>query len=489
MNSAASLTSLSFRPSYVWMLLALSVAAFFALFLSFQAGLFVFAFAIVGWWTWLYPEAALRLFIVIAPLLPMLKITQTIGTASLVKDVIIAVLCLRLLIIPLFTKTLPYRRNVLVLPLVLLIAWASLSALRSDALILGVLRLRDILLYMGLFFAVLYSSFDPKVLRDRTKWFFASFLIVLALGVFQWIFAQESAVLRFDPVREIWIPRISSTLAHPSIFGQYAITGSLLAVAIAAFAKDMRTRTIALGIVILSLPFIFLTYSRAVWLGFLAGGGAMGLVYLYSLAKMKVSKKKLTTYVSGIVVVGVIAFLLLVQFTPAGGFLRSIFDPTYASNEERLTFLVRLIAPMTSSEAIVGRGLGDVIQQNFRQVDLEVYDIASGASRDVQLTKDSTLVDNQYLKTFVEMGVIGIILFGWIYVRLGWHAFKEATSSDASSDVRIIGLWGIGFLAAFVIQALFIDIWDIFPTNATFWILAGLISVFATINSENIVKK
>lgn len=477
MNTVTTTSHLTFRPVYVWMLLALIVGSFFALFLSFQAGFFVLAFMIVGWWTWLNPELALRLFIVIAPLLPMLKITQTIGTGSLIKDVIIAVLCVRLLLIPLFQKTLPYRRNVLVLPFVLLIAWASIAALRSDALILGVLRLRDILLYMGLFFAVLYSSFDREVLKGRARWFFASYLIVLALGVFQWIFAQESAVLRFDPVREIWIPRISSTLAHPSIFGQYAITGSLLALAIAAFAKDMRTRTLALGITILSLPFIFLTYSRAVWLGFAAGVGAMGLVYVYSLAKMKVSKKKLTTYISGVVVAGVIAFILLVQFTPAGGFLRSIFDPTYASNEERLTFLVRLVAPMTSSEAIVGRGLGDVTQQNFRSVDLEVYDIATGASRDVQLTKDSTLVDNQYLKTFVEMGIIGIILFCWIYARLGWYAFKEAASDSAFTYTRIIGLWGIGFLAAFVLQALFIDIWDIFPTNAAFWIVAGLVSV------------
>lgn len=172
-----------------------------------------------------------------------------------------------------------------------------------------------------------------------------------------------------------------------------------------------------------------------------------------------------------VAIVGIVAVL---RFTPAGGLLRSIVDPTYGSNEERVEFLVRLVAPLTNRNAIIGNGLGDVIAQNFREVDLEAYDIAAGASRAVQLTKNTTLVDNQHLKTFIEMGVVGIGLYLWLYWRFAWNAVKTALRT--SNTNAAIGYWGVGFLAAFIIQGLFIDIWDIFPTNLLFWIIAALLS-------------
>jgi len=160
------------------------------------------------------------------------------------------------------------------------------------------------------------------------------------------------------------------------------------------------------------------------------------------------------------------------KLTPAGIYVKSFIDPRYASNEERLEFVARLIAPMTNVEAMVGKGLGDVMLQNFRQSDIEIYDLATGNSRSVQLIKNQTLVDNQYLKTGVEMGLVGLLIYGWIY----WRFFRTCriNSNEFSPTSRIVGLWGGGFLTVFVIQAFFIDIWDIWPTNAMFWIVAAL---------------
>ena len=479
------ITNYKLRSEYAWALIAIILAAFIALFFSFQAGVFALVFTAAAFWVWHNPEKGFLFFIVLAPLLPMLKITQTIGTASLIKDVIIITLFVRLFLIPLLTKQLPYRRNILVAPIVALVAWAAIETLRADSLILGVLRARDIVLYILLYFAVLYLAHTKQTMKRRLQWFAASFLVVLALGAWQWFFAQDSAVLRFDPVREVWIPRLSSVLAHPSIFGQYLVMGTTLFAAAALFVKNMRARLLLAALAAATLPFIFLTYSRAVWIGLVAAGGAMGLVYLIRLAKQKISKAKLSSYALAASAAAIILFIVALQFTPAGGYIRSIVDPTYGSNEERLTFFVRLIAPVTNTEAVVGSGLGDVLAQNFREVDLEAYDIAAGSSRAVQLTKNRTLVDNQYLKTFIEMGVIGLVLFGWLYWRVGYHAislvldkYKTAAQFQISNFKfqNTIGLWVVGFLAAFIIQALFIDIWDIFPTNAAFWIVAALVS-------------
>ncbi len=116
---------------------------------------------------------------------------------------------------------------------------------------------------------------------------------------------------------------------------------------------------------------------------------------------------------------------------------------------------------------LVGKGLGNVITELRKGGDVSAVDIASGDSRTVQLSKDSTLVDNQYLKTFMEMGVVGIVFTFWIF----WRFFLAAR--QASPALQILG---IGFLASFMIQALFVDIWDVFPTNAIFWTLAAIIS-------------
>jgi hypothetical protein len=471
----------SFQPLFAWALIAVMFCAFVSLFLSFQAGVFLLLFVITAWWTWEHPEEGFLLFIVLAPLLPMLKITGTIGTATLIKDVIIAALLLKLFLVPLLQQHLPYRRNVLFAPLVGLLALTAWAALRSDALLLGILRARDIVLYMLLFMAVLYLQQGARRDRTRLAWFALSSAAVLALGAYQWFFAVDSAVLRFDPARLIWIPRISSVMAHPSIFGEYAVMAAALAGAVALRAASKRARILGAGFFVVLMPYIFLTYSRAVWIGLAAATGAAGLALLVRQAQTRRAWSVLKKYGAVAVMLLVVGGILLGRFTSTGVFVRSAFDPTYGSNQERLEFMARLIAPLSNAEALVGKGLGDVLAQNFREVDLTVYDIAAGAARDVQLAKNRTLVDNQYLKTFVEMGLAGLVVYGWLYWRFGRAAWRLATDRAATARQQIIGLWGLGFLVAFVVQAFFIDIWDIFPTNAAFWIVAALVSANAVV--------
>ncbi len=66
------------------------------------------------------------------------------------------------------------------------------------------------------------------------------------------------------------------------------------------------------------------------------------------------------------------------------------------------------------------------------------------------------------------MGLVGLLIYGFLYYRL----FKSA------NRLGVIQLWLIGFLVSFIIQSFFVDIWDIFPTNAYFWIIAALASVY-----------
>ena len=469
--------TIDFRNEFACILIAVLVSAFISFFLSFQLGFFMLLFLAAAWWVWEHPEPGFLLLLLIAPVLPMLKITQSIGTATLIKDVIILTLFLKTFLWPLLTKKLPYRRNVFVFPILILLAWTAFETLRADSLVLGILRARDITLYMFLYFGVLYLPHSKQIMKERVRWVIAGLITIMCLGIYQWFFAADSTVMRYDPVREIWIPRLSSAMAHPSIFGQYLVTAALLALAFITRYKKSKQGLIWSILFIALLPLIFITYSRAVWIGLVVGGGLMLLVYIGQEIIHRISKKTLIK--SALIFIGVIVLgsTLVLKFTPVGIYVRSAIDPSYGSNEERLVFVARLIGPLTNTEALIGKGLGDVLTQNFREVDLEIYDIASGSSRSVQLTKNRTLVDNQYIKSFVETGLVGLL----IYALLFWVFFKSAITEfrDSPSYIKIIKLWGVGFLAAFVVQGLFIDIWDVFPTNALFWIVAALMSVSA----------
>lgn len=475
-----NLKTIEFRNEFAWILIAVLVSAVISLFLSLQLGFMMLIFLAAAWWVWEYPEEGFLWFILVAPILPMLKITQTIGTTTLIKDVIILTLFLKTFLWPLITKRLSYRRNVFVIPILILLGWTAFETLRADSLVLGILRARDITLYMFLYFGVLYLPHNREIMKTRVKWAIAGLIVIMMLGVYQWFFAVDSTVLRFDPVRNIWIPRLSSVMAHPSIFGQYLVTAALLALAGIAQYKKSRIGVAWLALFVALLPLIFITYSRAVWIGLVSGVALMFLVFvgyevMYRMRKRTIVKSVLVG--AGILI---LVSVVMLKFTPVGLYVRSAIDPSYGSNEERLEFMARLIGPITNTEAMIGKGLGDVLAQNFREVDLGVYDIASGSSRSVQLTKNRTLVDNQYLKSFVETGLVGLLIYAllfWVFLKSAVTMFRGSTSKHTSKHSLVVKLWGVGFLAAFVVQGLFIDIWDIFPTNALFWIVAALVSV------------
>ena len=462
-------SSLSIRPELAWLLVLVASCAVVSLSLSTMLGVFMFIFAIIAWWSWDKSEASLLGLIFLAPLLPLFKVTQTLGTITLVKDIIILTLFAKYVLLPLYNQTLPYRRVVIFWPIALLAIWMALGVLRAESLVLGILRSRDIFLYIVAFFAVLFMPATKEIMQKRIIWALLGAVCVLLLGVYQWFFALDSMVLRFDPVRRIWIPRISSTLAHPTVFGEYLVLlASFFGAGIWLLKQKWRTYSILASLLL--LPFVYLTYSRAVW-----GGYVIALVALSASAMFKGRRVSAFIPSKTQLIAGVVGLLLLlavaVRFTPVGTFLSTALDPNYASNRERIEFASRLLGSTSSTELFVGRGLGDVVSDIFSDANASADDIVSGDSRSVQLAKDSTLVDNQYLKTFIELGVVGL----GIYALLFWQLFKASVRLLSMSP--LLGSAGIAFLLAFMFQALFVDIWDVFPTNLFFWIVVAHISL------------
>lgn len=485
---------LSIRSEFCWLLIAAISAALVSLSISFEAGALSVLFMAVAWWTWQYPENGLLLLLTILPVLPMFKITQTIGLVTIVKDIIIFTLFLRTFLWPLATQQLPYRRNIFFLPVVGLVIWTIVGVLRANDLLLGILRAREITLYILLFFGVLYLPHSWARMQTRVWLLAYGLTVTLLLGVYQWFFAFDSSVLRFDPLRQVWIPRLSSILGHPSVYGQYLISITTMLVAYLATSPRRLEKTSLSILVLLSLPAIVLTYSRAVWLGFFISALTIISFLLWQYfqryainRRQAIHPKKLTLRPSrrllAIFLILAIAVIFAFQTMPITNYVWSFLDPAYKSNAIRLDFLTRLIGSLSNTDAMIGKGLGDVLEQNFRSADLALIDVTTGASRSIQLAKDSTLVDNQYLKTWVEMGLVGILIYGWLYLTALLGIRSLSVSPERSTDSRLVKFaqwWLASFLAAFVIQAFFIDIWDIFPTNAFFWLAAAILAAAQT---------
>ena len=475
MNSHAMAAVRTIVPAaYAWALLVVVISAVVAILVSLQAAVIILLATVLAWWSWQNPTASFYLLLVSSPLLPMFKVTQTLGSITLLKDVLLLTGFLRLVGIPLLTKTLPYRRNVLGLPLLGLILWLMLATLRSDSFVLGLLRARELGLYLLAYFIVLYLPRRRQFLTETMRWLLVTYAVVVTASVYQWLFANSSAVLRFDPARQIWIPRLSATLAHPSVLGHYLTLIAIVSCA-AAWTQPAVRRWQLAAMSLSTLPLIYFTYSRAVWLG-LAAASSVGLGASWYQQWRGNGHRLPWRQITWSLIAVSIVLAVLVQVTSLGVFLKSSFDTGYRSNEVRLEYVARLVAPTTNTEALLGRGLGDVTAQNFREVDVTAFDIASTASRNVQLAKDSTLVDNQYLKTFIELGLFGLLLYAWIFFRLGraaWALLQEPSTAS-------MGLIGLTCLVAAATQALFIDLWDIYPTNVAFWIIAGLISAATT---------
>jgi putative inorganic carbon (hco3(-)) transporter len=461
---------MTIQHEIAWGLIALACVLFFLSAFGIEAAIFSLLGILVLWWTWEYPEESFLTLIVLSALLPLLKVTQTLGNVTLIKDVIIITLFVRNFLFPLITQKLPYRKNALFAPLIALAAWACFEALRAGVTTLSILRLRDIGLYMMLYFAVLYLPHTASRMKIRLLTFFATLGITMVLGIFQFMYLPDSTVLRFDPARQIWIPRIASTFAHPTVFAEYLITGAMLIMGLILATK----KKIFLSIFLLATTLLlYFTYTRAGWIGFAVGVVAITIVYILSLLRIQKPRSlalPITTTVVALSVIGILVF----QFTPVGTFIRSGFDLNYASNADRIVFIIQLISQTSNTEAVIGQGLGNTITQTREGGDATAFDIASGESRTIQLSKDQTLVDNQYLKTFIEMGVVGVVLTFWLFWRFFLASKNLLRRTEVSSYA--LGIACIGFLAAFIVQALFVDIWDVYPTNAIFWTLVALAS-------------
>jgi O-antigen ligase/polysaccharide polymerase Wzy-like membrane protein len=449
-----------------------AIAMFLAAFFSAQAGLLALAAAWVVAGAWYYPREAFLLLMAVAPFLPILKHTQVVSLVTPLKDVVIATLFTRVVLLPLFRKRDPYRRNTLLLPILAFAAWSVIGALRADVAVLGILRLRDLLLYLPLLWIARACVSTRDDLRTFLRVTFGSLALVLLLAGVQAFAFPDGMVLRFDPSRAQWIPRAAGVLAHPNLLGSYLLLLLPLTWALAV-ERGMRLRFTAGLLGTAGLIAVFSTYSRSAWIT--AAVAAVSLAAVFVVRKRAVFR---------LAVPAIVAVLLLASLLPmTRTLLRTVVDPSYESNRERLDILAGLVAETSNAGALFGSGLGNIVRGTLRDVDISLTDIAAADVQRVQIAKARTFVDNAVLKTWVELGLTGLLLMGWMAwraVTLAWrgsaHAIPEARAFARGTFAVTVGLAALSF---------FLDTPEIFPVALYWWTFVGILQALPYLESAH----
>lgn len=442
-----------------------ALALFSALFFSAQAGIFILAGAWTVALTWKYPKQAFWLLLIFAPLLPLLKITQTLSAVTPLKDFVIAALFIKVVILPIYLKKDPYRRNAVLLPIIFLCGYALLAMLHADSRLVGLLRLRDILLYIPMLWVARAMLQTRQDFNNFLKIIFGSVGLVLLLGVTQFLFFADGMVLRFDPSDGSWIPRASSVLAHPNILGSYLLcfVPLLLAFSVYKFKYGWKPKFVLL-LGILGLVAVYATYSRGVWIAFAVAALTAGVLIVYQ------KRQLFYKVVLPVILIGLICVFAIPR---TRNLLLTVVDPTYASNQDRIGIVAQLVSEMSNADALFGRGLGDVYESTDRNINISISDIAANNVQSVQTAKAQTFVDDAVIKTWIETGLAGLLIVGWLVWNVITNSWRLNIGGKTVEE-KYIGIALFATTCGLLVLSFFLDIPETFPVALYWWMLVGV---------------
>jgi len=298
------------------------------------------------------------------------------------------------------------------------------------------------------------------------KTLFTSLAAVLLLALTQFSLFADGMVLRFDPSNNVWIPRASSTLAHPNILGSFLLCVLPFAVVYAWNNFSFSWRYKLLGLLALAGSLgVYFTYSRGSWLSYAAA--LVSIAFIYALKNRRFSSAKVAAVV-------VVVALILLAVPRTRTLLRTVIDPNYASNWERIKILSDLVIETNNTEALVGGGLGDIMESTNRVANISLADIAATNVQSIQQAKAQTFVDNAVIKTWIEAGLAGILVVAWLlYIAL--RMTLELARKGRLANTRSFGTGLFAVTVGLVVLSFSLDVPEIFPVMLLWWTFLGVL--------------
>ncbi|MDP8247064.1 MAG: tetratricopeptide repeat protein [Candidatus Tritonobacter lacicola] len=333
------------------------------------------------------------------------------------------------------------RRNAVNVPLLLFIGWSSISLLISPHRYYVLRRLSEVL-FLGLIYFVLVCTAGGK--RRRAVLITASMIGLCAISV-----VGIAHYADFFPAASPWGSslgrRVYATMLNPNYLAAYIISLFPLALSFFVFGRPGRIIPALLTVVMISASFCLLfTVSWGAWLGWL-----VAVVLLVTLA-VKAPRRHpgLKKLVAILVVIALIA----------GAFFymnRSTVAADYSGMKFRFLYWRACLA-MIHERPFVGSGLNGFwpnVTGHLTRIIAADYRDGVPEVGPAETVYEGVYAHNEYLGIWLEMGIIGLLLFIWVM----WGFFVQAVRNLKSGESAVetaVNVGAVCGMAAMLVQSL-----------------------------------
>ncbi|ACB85949.1 O-antigen ligase family protein [Natranaerobius thermophilus] len=343
-----------------------------------------------------------------------------------------------------------YHKTETDMPYVVLMAFAAITIIVNGIPpIVGIDGLRvlgQVVFWYLIVFYALKNVGDSKFLQELVTYMLIAAAIVALYGVLQYIFAFETPANWIDRDMENIRTRVFSTIGNPNALGAYMAMFIPVSLSLGLRRKlSLKWRIVYLAIVLVMGLTLLFTFSRGAWIGCMAGVGLL----------MVMKDKRF-----------IILFMILLVLMPVvlpdtiTSRLFHAFSPEYIerSSEAGRLFYWRQAFVRMIDNPVFGTGLG-----SFGDTVAMRHDMPG-----------AVWVDNHYLKTGAEMGIVGLGIFLWLMASVFLKGYRNLKRlSDPYSKELTRGI--LAGLFAVLIQNGTASIFEVLVVGTYFWILVGVL--------------
>ncbi len=350
-------------------------------------------------------------------------------------------------------KEKPYKAAPMDLPLVIFfVVMLVVLIVNSPDFSISLEGFRAICQYMLWYFAVLQLVRDEKGAKGLTLFFVAVVGLMAIHGVYQYIIGVEMPAGWVDQNEAGVRTRVYSILTSPNIFGSLLTLATPMAVSLCLSSKERGRRLLFAFLSLMMLASLVFTSSRGAWIGF----GVAFVVYVL------LKDKRL-------LVPGIVAMVLVIVLVPSvGNRITYMLSPEYIESSLRGGRLVRWLTGLRILEfyPVFGLGLGHfggAVAMNHGLTTIV----------DVEVVK-TFYMDNYYLKTAVESGIVGLTAFIMLMYQVFINGLRVVKLTEGD-DFHSLACGILAGLSGVIVHNWVENVFEVPLMTTVFWMFVGVL--------------